>query len=258
MSDDLIQADRDEHILTITLNRPDKKNALKISMYQRLLELMDDASEDDGIRVVVIKGAGGNLTSGNDLADFQEVIEEENEEALAAYHFVKELALFDKLLVTQVEGYAVGVGATMLLHSDYVTAEEGSQIRFPFVDLGVVPEAGSSLLLPMMCGYQKAAEIIFTADTISPEKAYEVGFVNEVVPPGQLEQSTVEISERLAKKPPGSVQESKSLLKENYREDLIETIDREMELFHERLFSEEAMEAISAFIEDREPDFSGT
>lgn len=256
MPEELIQDSRDDHILEITFNRPEKKNALKISMYQRLLELLEEASEDDGVRLVVIRGSGGNLTSGNDLADFQEVIEEENEEALAAYHFVKELALFDKLLVTQVEGYAVGVGATMLLHSDYVVAEEDSRIRFPFVDLGVVPEAGSSLLLPMMAGYQKAAEIIYTADTIGPEKAYEIGFVNEIVSSGDLPERVRAISERLAKKPPGSVQQTKSLMKENYREELLETIDREMELFHERLFSEEAMEAISAFIENREPDFS--
>lgn len=256
MTEELIQHSRDDHVLTITFNRPDKKNALTIAMYQELLELLDEASQSDSIRVVVLKGAGGNLTSGNDLGDFQEVIEEENEEALAAYHFVKELALFDKLIVTQVEGHAVGVGATMLLHSDYVVAAEDSQIRFPFVDLGVVPEAGSSLLLPMMAGYQKAAEIIFTADTIGPEKAYEIGFVNEVVPPDELESSVRAISRRLAKKPPGSVQETKALLKRNYREELKETIDHEMELFHERLFSEEAMEAISAFVEDREADFS--
>lgn len=256
MSTELVKDARDDHVLTITLNRPDKKNAITISMYQRLLDLLDEASSDDGIRVVTLKGAGGNLTSGNDLGDFQAVIEEENDEALAAYHFIKELALFDKLLVTQVEGYSMGVGATMLLHSDYVVAEEDSQLRFPFVDLGVVPEAGSSLLLPMMAGYQKTAEIIYTADAFGPEKGYEIGFINEVVPPDELEERVRVMSRRLAEKPPGSVQETKALIKENYREKLMETIDREMELFHERLFSEEAVEAISAFMEGRDPDFS--
>lgn len=252
---DLIESRQDNHVLEIALNRPDKKNAVNSEMYERLVELLDQAESDDSIRVVVMKGRGGNLTSGNDLGEFQEV-PEDADETIAAYQFVKTIALFEKPLITQVEGYAVGLGATMLLHSDLVIADEDSQIRFPFVDLGVVPEAGASLLLPMMAGYQKAAEIIFSADFLSAEEGKEIGFVNEVVEPDNLEQRVQEHSNMIASKAPGSLRATKRLMKDNFRDDLEETIDREMKTFHERLMTDEAMEAIAATMEGREPDFT--
>jgi enoyl-CoA hydratase/carnithine racemase len=256
MSENTIHANVDDHVMTITIDRPEKKNAITASMYARMNECLERASESDEIRVVIFRGQGEDLTSGNDLKDFQRVMEEDDDDPISAYHFVKNLALFDKLVVMAAKGYAVGLGATMLLHGDYVVAAEDAKIRFPFVDLGAVPEAGTSLLLPMMGGYQKAAELVFLAETVGPEKGYEVGFVNEVVPGEDLEDRAREIASRYAAKPPGAMQKTKAMMKADYRDRLEETIDREMEVFHERLFTEEAMEAIAAQLEGRDPDFS--
>jgi enoyl-CoA hydratase/carnithine racemase len=252
---DLILRDQSDHVLRLTIDRPEKKNAINSPMYETLVEELNRAERDDAVRVVVFRGTDGNLTSGNDLSEFQEA-PENFDETVPAFRFVKSLAFFPKPIVTQVEGYAVGIGATMLLHSDIVYSEPGAQIRFPFVDLGVVPEAGSSLLLPMMAGHQKAAEIIYKADFLSPEEGYEIGFVNDVLPADELQERVRDEAETLAGKPPEALRETKRLLRANYREQLEDTIDEEARIFHERLNSEEAMECMAAMIEDRDPDFS--
>lgn len=251
----LVEEDRDGYVRTITLNRPEKKNAVNAEMYARMNELLETASADEETRVVVFRGAGGNFTSGNDLAEFQGV-SGETDGPIAAYEFLKSVAFFDKPIVTEVAGYAVGLGATILLHADLVVAEEEATIKFPFLDLGVVPEAGSSLLLPRMVGHQRAAEVIFTAAELSAGEGRDLGFVNEVVPKSGLADRVQQVATELAGKPPEALQETKRLMKEPYREELREAIDRETETFHERLLSEEAAEAIGATMEGREPDFS--
>jgi enoyl-CoA hydratase/carnithine racemase len=252
-----ITTEQSEHVVTITMNRPDKKNAVNQAMYARMVELFEQAESDENIRVVVLRGAGGNFTSGNDLGEFQQV-PEERDEPIAAYEFLRTVAFFEKPLISEVSGHAVGLGATVLLHSDLVLASEDARIKFPFVDLGVVPEAGSSLLLPRMVGHQKAAEIIFPAKELSAAEGRDAGFVNRVVPKEDLRDEVREQSRELAGKAPTALRETKRLMKEPYWDKLSETIDRETEVFHDRLLSEESAEAIAATLEGREPDFSET
>lgn len=252
---DSIIVDRQDHVFTITLNRPEKKNAVNEAMYGRMVELLEDAESDSDVRVVILRGKGDDFTSGNDLGEFQQV-PEDRDEPISAYEFLRSIAFFEKPLITEVSGYAVGLGATILLHADLVLASKDARIKFPFVDLGVVPEAGSSLLLPRMAGHQKAAEIIFTARELTAEDGREIGFVNDVLPREELRDRVKGLAQSLSKKAPEALRETKRLLKEPYWDELSETIDRETESFHERLLSDESTEAITAMMEGREPDFS--
>jgi enoyl-CoA hydratase/carnithine racemase len=257
MSDDpsqAVQRECDGRVLTIRLNRPERKNALTAAMYSRILELFAEAAQTRDIRALVITGAGSAFTSGNDLADFmgQPVFTEDS----PVLRFLRALVDFPKPLLAAVNGAAVGVGTTMLLHCDLVYAAASARFSLPFVGLGLVPEAGSSLLLPRVAGMQRAAELLLLGEPFDAATAHRVGLVNEVLPDAELLARVRNRTQLLAERPPDAVMASKELLRGPFRAEIHEAIKREGALFASRLHSAEAAEAFAAFFEKRKPDFS--
>ena len=238
---------RDNGVATIRLNRPEKKNALNTAMYNALGDAIEAAESDDSVRAILLCAAGENFTAGNDLADFASRPEDG---ASPAQRFLYGIANTKKPLVAAVDGYAVGVGLTMLLHCDLVYASRRAKLRAPFVDLGLVPEAGSSLLLPRLIGHVRAAEVFLLCDMIPAEQALAMGIVNQVVEHGELESIARGVCERLAKKAPGAVRRTKELLRDT-QGDTGTRMRREFELFADQLRSDEARQAIAAFFEKR-------
>jgi enoyl-CoA hydratase/carnithine racemase len=240
-------------ILQLTINRPDKKNALTQDMYTALVEALEQVANDRAIKAVHLTGAGDAFTAGNDLADFV------NQAAMAGdppvYRFLRALPRVEVPLVAAVNGLAVGVGVTLLLHCDFVFASEDAVFSTPFVDLGVVPEAGSSLLMPRQMGYLNAARMLLLGDKLNAEDAMACGLVGEVVDKNQLLQKSLATAAALAAKPPAAMRTAKRLLRRN-DESLAERMQLEFELFGAALQSPEAAEAMAAFFEKRAPDFS--
>jgi enoyl-CoA hydratase/carnithine racemase len=241
-------------ILTIRFNRPEKKNALNLAMYTALTHSLEQADRDAAIRVILLAGSGGCFTSGNDLGDFlgQPVSGESN----PILQFIRAISLARKPIVAEVQGDAVGIGVTMLLHCDLVYAAESARFQMPFVNLGLSPEAGSTLLLPRMMGHQKAADLLLLGESFTAARACDCGIVNGVFPDGELQDKAREKALLLAAQPPAAVRLAKSLLKADYAVPLQETIAEEGRQFLARLKSPEAAEALQAFMARRKPDYS--
>ena len=255
MTEEQILTDLSDGVLTIRFNRPDKKNALNLAMYEALVAALERADSDDGVRVMLLAGAGGDFTSGNDLADFLQSPPAGPDSPVV--RFLLGISRARTPIVAAVEGMAVGVGVTMLLHCDLAYAGEGALFQAPFVNLGLCPEAGSTLLLPRMMGHQRAAELLLLGEPFSARRAGEVGIVNAVFPDGTVEASARGKAVRLAAQPPAAIRLAKELLKRCTAADVAETILHEGACFLERLKSPEAAEALHAFIQRRKPDYSG-
>lgn len=251
---DHIIATTEDRVRTVVINRPEKKNALTLSMYRSLTDELKTAADDPEIRVVVLTGVDGVFTSGNDLADFQDagVLGED----APVFRFIQALPRFPKPLVAAVNGPAVGIGTTLLPHCDLVYADPNAVFLTPFSRLGVTPEAGSSLLLPLIMGLQRATEMLMLGETFSAERAREAGLVNEVVAPAELARHAAKRAETLATLPPEAIRQTKRLLRGAVLDDLQDVIELEGRVFRERLTSPEAAEAFRAFFEKRPPDFS--
>jgi len=244
-------------VLELRLNRPDKKNALSNAMYGALADALAQAERDEAIRAVLLSAEGADYTAGNDLMDFAAVATG----ALPAEErhvgrFLKALAVAEKPLVAAVQGQAIGVGCTMLLHCDLVYAAPDARLSVPFVNLGLVPEAASSVLLPARLGYARAFAMFALGEIVSGEEALRLGLVNGLAPAEQVRQTAAEAAARLASKAPGAVRAAKRLMRDAAA--LSGVMDREAEIFSERLRSAEAREAFQAFLEKRAPDFSRT
>ena len=248
-----IEVARDGHIVSLRFARPDKRNAITAGMYSLLADVLADAEDDAEIRVVVLLGSGGSFTAGNDIGDLLEAPPTEPDAPVMA--FLQALARNTVPLVAGVEGDAVGIGTTMLLHCDMVLATPQARFRLPFVDLGFVPEAGSTLLLPRIMGHARAAELVMLAEFFGGEQAHALGIVNRLVAPGAIEEATMEVARTLAAKPPHALRETKRLMKDGAA--IEAAIRREAEVFGARMVSAEAREAFRAFTEKRKPDFSG-
>ncbi len=248
-----IEVVRDGHSLGLRFARPEKRNAITAPMYLALAEALREAEDSSEIRVIVLRGTEGCFTAGNDVGDLLEA--PPTEPGAPVMQFLGALAANTVPLVAAVDGDAVGVGTTMLLHCDVVLATPRARFRLPFVDLGFVPEAGSTLLLPRILGYSRAAELALLADFFDGERAHALGIVNRLVAPETLEAETTEIVGRLAAKPPRAMRETKRLMKDGAALDA--AIRREADVFAERMVSAEAREAFRAFAEKRKPDFSG-
>lgn len=248
-----ILATQEGAVLTLTINRPDKRNALTVAMYERLLEGLERADRDPSVRVVVVTGQGGVFTAGNDIHDFMNnpALGEES----AVFRLLLKLASFPKPLVAKVPGLAVGVGTTMLLQFDLVYAASGARFQLPFVNLGLVPEGASTLLLPLLCGLQRASEHLLLGEPVTAEEARELGLVCRVVPVEELDGFVAKQAAALAAKPPVALGETKRLLREPLREAIASAMHREGTAFVKRLGSPEALEAFSAFLEKRKPNF---
>jgi enoyl-CoA hydratase/carnithine racemase len=247
MSDSLILTRKEAGVLTITLNRPQKRNALTHAMYQSMVEALREGDRDPEVRVLALTGAGTTFTAGNDLGDFLE--HPPAGEDSAVFAFLLTLVRLEKPLVVAVSGNAVGVGVTMLLHCDYVLAAESARFTAPFVNLGLCPEGGSSLLLPQNAGFALASEILMFGEPFDAATALRAGLVNRVVPDGQLAEVFAERTRALAEKPPESLRITKRLLRAPQRAAIENTIRQEGEKFMERLGSAEAQEALTRFFE---------
>ncbi len=242
-----------KHVLHIRLDREDKKNALSHHMYWAIADAIERANDDDQVRVILIYGSDDCFCSGNDIADFISKDIDQYEE-VPANRFLKSLMRAKKPLIAAVAGPAVGVGTTMLLHCDMVYAADNCKFKLPFVQLGVVPEAASSLLLPRLVGHQKAAELLMLGESFDAETAVEVGLVNKVIRQSVIAHAK-SVALQLAKLPPQSVQTIKKLLREPLRAATRDAHDLEQQHFGKTMGSAESVEAMTAFMEKREPIF---
>jgi enoyl-CoA hydratase/carnithine racemase len=240
-------------VTTITFNRPDKKNALTLAMYDAIVDALAAANADPAVRVVVLTGAGDAFTSGNDLIDFMQNPPDLTGESPVS-RFLAAISSFPKILVAAVNGLGVGVGMTMLLHCDLVYAADTAKLSMPFTQLGLVPEAASSLLVPAMIGHRKAAELFLFGDAIDAAKAATLGFVNEVVPGPSLADHVAARARRLANAAPTALRLTKQLMKP-YIADVAQRMRDEGALFGEQLRGPEFAEAVAAFFAKRKPDF---
>ena len=246
--------ERSGSILRIQFNRPEKKNAMTGSMYVALADLFNEAGDDDSIRVVVLHSAGDSFSAGNDLADFLKTKPGPGESPQAK--LMNALVNFDKPIVAAVQGAAIGGGTTMLTHFDFVYAGESAKFQMPFINLGLVPEYGSSCSIPARIGHLRAAELIFLGIPFDAQRAFELGLVTRVVPDEKLLATATETAQKLAAKPATALQESKRLLKQATREQIRQAIKIENEQFGLLLQSADAKEAFTAFLEKRQPNFN--
>jgi enoyl-CoA hydratase/carnithine racemase len=251
--DDIV-IERSAGILRVELNRPEKRNAMTSSMYAKLADVFSDAARDERIRVVLWHGAGDAFSAGNDVKDFLENPPGPGESPQA--RLMNALVDFDKPLVAAVRGAAIGGGTTMLLHCDFVYAGEGTKFQMPFINLAVVPEFGSSCLVPLSIGHIRAAELILLGLPFGATRAVELGLVTQVVSDQSVLQVATETARNLAAKPAGALQAAKRLLKHSFREQIKAAMKAENEAFSVQVRSDEAKEALTAFMEKRPPDFA--
>ena len=236
-------------VRVLRLARPAKKNALTVAMYEALVAAFAEADRDDAIRVLRITGAPGVFTAGNDIFDFMQ--RPPTGEDSAVVRLLIALVDFSKPIVASVEGHAVGFGTTILLHCDLVLAARGAKFRMPFVSLGLVPEAASSVLLPGMVGLQRASEWLMLGTEFGAEDAHAAGLVNRVVTPEAMEEEAEKIAQSLAAQPKEALRLTKKLIRAPLREATLAAMQREGAIFLERLASPEAMEAFMAFAAKR-------
>ncbi|TAJ28757.1 enoyl-CoA hydratase-related protein [Bosea sp. (in: a-proteobacteria)] len=234
-------------VMQITMNRPDRKNALDRASYAGLIAALAAAEADASIRAVLLTGAGGCFTSGNDIKDFA-IAAASGEGPRIAIDFLTAISTARKPIVAAVEGFAVGIGTTMLLHCDLAFAGEGATFRLPFVTLGLSPEGGSSYLLPLVAGAKKAAELLMLGEAFGTEAAMQAGLLNAVVSQGTALDHALGKAKALAALPPESMALTKRLLKRGTDNAVAETIAIEAHHFGERLRSPEAMAAFAAFL----------
>ncbi len=244
----------EDRVLTLSLNRPERKNALSLEMYVALAELIDAANGEQQVRVVVLTGSDEFFTSGNDLQDFMK--QPEIHEDHPVVRFMDALRGSAKPVVAVVRGHAVGIGTTLLLHCDLVYAADDARLQLPFVNLGLCPEYASSYLLPRLVGQQKAAELMLLGEPFSGLDAERMGIVTKALPWDELTAYAQERIAKLAKQPPAAVRRAKALLHSATRVPVKMSLQEEYIGFAEGLASEECKEAITAFFEKRAPDFS--
>lgn len=250
-----IHLEREQGLLTLRMDRADKKNALTRAMYGALADALDAADEDRSVRAVLITGSETCFTSGNDVADFIQAPPSGQDSEV--FRFMKALFDFSKPVVAAVSGPAVGIGTTLLLHCDLVYVARDAKLKMPFVNLGLCPEYGSSLILPRLLGHARAAELLLLGESFTGEQAAAWGIANEALADGAATLARArEMAQRFEQLAPSAVAVSKRLMREPGREELRRVIMEEGELFGQRLRTPEAIEALSAFMQRRTPDFS--
>ena len=246
----------DQGVATLTFDRPEKKNAITGGMYEAIIRHLREVSADRAVRAVLFTGAGSAFTAGNDLKDFGDPKFARPDSPVLS--FMQELATFGKPVVAAVNGMAVGIGVTMLLHCDLVYVAEGATFSMPFVNLGLVPEFGSTLLLPLAAGRVAAAEKLLLGRPFNAAEALAMGIVNAVVPAAGLMAHAQATARAFNALPPGALRDTKKLLRQAQATLVHEAIMREAGAFGPRLAGAEAREAIAAIREKRAPDFSRT
>lgn len=250
-----VQTELKADVLRIAIDRPEKKNALTSAMYTALADAFEQGEANPDVRVMLLHGNGDSFTAGNDLEDF--LANPWKEQAVPpALRFIAAVAGAQKPVVAAVHGMAVGIGVTILLHCDLVYAAEDTRLIMPFVNLGIVPEAGSTVLLPAMMGHQRAAELLMLGAPLNAQRAYELGLVNAVVAPETLLAMSLEVTQKLAEKPPGALRATKALLRKAGQAELERAMREEVQAIAERLGSPETREALTAFLGKRKPNFA--
>jgi enoyl-CoA hydratase/carnithine racemase len=250
-----IEVERGDAVAQISINRPEKKNALTADMYRALSDAVESLEADSAIRVLLVCGRGEAFTVGNDLQDFMQK-PWKGQAIPPAVRFIRAVAAAKKPIVAAVHGLAVGVGTTILLHCDLVYAAEDTKFMMPFINLGIVPEAASTVLLPMLIGPQRAAELFLLGASLTAQCAYEIGLVNAVVAYDALIPTARAAAQQIAERPRGAVLACKGLMRRAFRTEVERALTEEVSVISERLESPETREALSAFLEKRKPDFS--
>jgi enoyl-CoA hydratase/carnithine racemase len=248
-----VAIEREGAIERITLDRPEKKNALTADMYAALANAIAAAEADNAVRVMLLAGAGDLFTAGNDLQDF--LANPPNDENRPVFRFLENISHAGKPIVAAVQGAAIGIGTTMLLHCDLIYAGETARFHLPFVNLGLCPEGASSVLLPAVAGYPRAAQLLLLGEPFSAAQAHEIGLVTELVAGDPLPVAA-SAAGKLAEKPPRSVRMTKQLLKRARMPEIEAALAAEAKEFRALLSAPEAKEAFSAFLEKRQPNFS--
>jgi enoyl-CoA hydratase/carnithine racemase len=249
-----IIAETKDRVARIEIARPEKKNALTLEMYAALAAALAAAEASAEVRAILLHGRPDCFCSGNDVKDFLE--RPPQGEDPPAWRFLRNISSAKKPIVAAVGGPAVGIGTTMLLHCDLIYAAPETRFQLPFVPLGLMPEGASSLLLPMLMGYQRAAELLLLGQPFTADKALAAGLVTEIIPQAELLEYGRDAALGLAALPPQSMRITKRLMKSRYEKAVADTMVEELSVFRERLESPEAKEAFTAFLEKRKPDFS--
>ena len=252
MSDILTHVDAG--VMTLTFNRLEKKNSITSAMYGVMADARAQASADAAVRVVVIQGHESIFSAGNDIGDF--LNQAPSTQDSPVFRFLRGIASFEKPLIAAVAGPAVGIGTTLLLHCDLVYAGDNAAFSMPFVNLGLCPEAASSLLVPQMMGYHRAAEALLMGEPFFAEAALEVGLVNRVVPPTEVNGHAQAQAKKMAAKPLSALIETKRLMKGEQTPAVLARMGEEGKSFGRMLREPAAREAFGAFMEKRKPDFS--
>lgn len=244
---EFIQVERQGAVQIIRINRLSKKNALTLAMYQAISQALKDGDADDAIRIHVIFGQPGAFSAGNDLQDFMIAALSQGSLGAEIIDFLRTLAQTRKTLISGVDGLAIGIGTTLNLHCDLTFATPRSRFHTPFVDLGLIPEAGSTLLAPKIMGYQRAFALLALGESFSAEQAQQAGLVYRIVAEDELEAVVLKTAQALAARPPVALQLTRDLLR-SADEPLTNRIDREAQIFAQRLKSTETAQAVSAFL----------
>ncbi|WP_350332976.1 crotonase/enoyl-CoA hydratase family protein [Coralliovum pocilloporae] len=253
MTDFITVEDRDR-VRTVRFNRPDKKNAITAAMYASLAGAIETADDDPDVRAIAFLGTEGCFTAGNDILDFLSIAQGGDGLGADVLRFLHALASSQTPLVAGVDGIAIGVGTTMLFHCDMALATDRALFKTPFLDLGLVPEAASTLLFPKRMGYARAFEMLCLGEAVGPERAVETGFINRIVAADTLETETRALAERIAARPPSALRLSRQMMRADTPQ-IHARIDEEADHFKSCLSSEEATEAFMAFTQKRKPNF---
>lgn len=246
-----VRVENNGGVLAITLARPERRNSLTVAMYAALADAVHEGARDPAVRLITFRGEGQDFAAGNDLADFLAAAPRLDEE-IPVWRFLRALVECETPLVAAVHGNCVGIGTTMLLHCDLVVAEEGARFSLPFVDLALVPEAASSLLLPRLAGRRRAARYLLLAEPFGVDEAMEIGLVSHVAPEASLQAKLQEIISALLAKPAEASAATQRLLGLGTRDEIMERMKIESGMFAERLQSAEVKSAITAFFERKQ------
>jgi enoyl-CoA hydratase/carnithine racemase len=243
---------RSDGVLSIMLARPERRNAITVAMYAALASAIEGAADDLAIRLITLEGQGEDFTAGNDLGDFLQAMPQPgSDEDIPGWRLLRALARNQVPLIAATHGNAVGIGTTMLFHCDFVLAEEGSRFVMPFVDLGLVPEAASSLLFPRLAGRRRAARHLLLGEPFGAAEAFDMGLASHVVPQGQLKGALAGLTAGLLAKPPEALRQTQRLLRREATEEILNRMELENGHFAERLQSDEVKQAIAAFFAAR-------
>lgn len=247
-----VLVERRDSVLSITMARPERRNAITVAMYSALADAVEGAAADDAIRLITLEGQGEDFTAGNDLGDFLQAMPQPGDgQDIPVWRLLRALARNQLPLIAAVHGNAVGIGTTMLFHCDFVIAEEGSRFVMPFVDLGLVPEAASSLIFPMLAGRRRAARYLLLGEPFGVQEAMEFGLASHAVAKGELKGALDGVVAALLAKPPEALRQTQALLRRVDTRQVLDRMELENGHFAERLRSDEVKAAIAAFFASR-------